>query len=318
MLKKSLKIMLGLGLLLAVTLSLLVTFDLPRPQVVAKYANQASVFKTLPSGAVAHIRDQGQRDRPVILLIHGSNASLHTWEPWVQQLGDSFRLISIDLPGHGLTGATPEADYGVDAMSRFVKQIVDALDLGQVTLAGNSMGGSVSLKFALDYPQHTKALILVSSSGMSRKADEQSVGAFKLVGTDAGRLAMRYITPRFLVGWTLRGSVRDPDTFITDAMVDRYWELLLMEGSRQASSQRFANYANRQALEPRLPSLDVPALLLWGEHDRLIPPDAGQRMAQAIANSQLITYPQAGHLAHEELPAQTAADVRGFMRRVVR
>jgi pimeloyl-ACP methyl ester carboxylesterase len=58
-----------------------------------------------------HVRDQGNTDGPAIVLLHGSNASLHTWEPWVAQLGDRFRIVTMDMPGHGLAGRTPGDDY---------------------------------------------------------------------------------------------------------------------------------------------------------------------------------------------------------------
>ena len=294
--------------------SFLISSDLLRSDLVEKYRGENSFFYRLPSGAMAHIRDEGNRDGPPVFLIHGSNASLHTWEPWVQELGDSYRLISFDLPGHGLTGQTLEDDYTIDGMARFTKEIVDLFKLDKVVLAGNSMGGSVSLKFALDYPQHTKALVLVSSGGMERDETAEDVGAFSLTRSETARGLMRYVTPRFLIGRTLRGVVADPDNFVTDEMVTRYWELLRMTGSRDASIKRFAAYETRGALEPQLARIRVPALILWGTQDRLIPVTQGIRMAQTLPNSNIKVYAHAAHLAHEEIPEQTAADTRTFLQ----
>ena len=121
-------------------------------------------------------------------------------------IGDRYRLISFDLPGHGLTGQTLEDDYTIDGMARFTKEIVDLFKLDKVVLAGNSMGGSVSLKFALDYPHHTKALVLISSGGMKRDETAEDVGAFSLTRNETARGLMRYVTPRFLIGRTLRAA----------------------------------------------------------------------------------------------------------------
>lgn len=305
--------LLGTLVVLLLSSSFLISSDLLRSDLVEKYRSDASFFYRLPSGAVAHIRDEGNRDGPPLLLIHGSNASLHTWEPWVKELGDSYRLISFDLPGHGLTGQTLEDDYTIDAMARFSKEIVDLFKLDRVSLAGNSMGGAVSLKFAIDYPQYTKALVLVSSGGMSRDEDAESVGAFNLVGNETARGLMRYITPRFMIAGTLRGVVADPDNFVTDEMVTRYWELLRMTGSRDASIKRFAAYETRGPLEPLLPAVRAPALILWGIQDTLIPVTQGIRMTQALPGSNIKIYPNAGHLAHEEIPQETAADTRAFL-----
>ena len=293
--------------------SFLISSDLLRSELIEKYRSDNSFFYRLSSGAMAHIRDEGNRDGLPIFLIHGSNASLHTWEPWVQELGDSYRLISFDLPGHGLTGQTLEDDYTIDGMARFTKEIVDLFKLDKVVLAGNSMGGSVSLKFALDYPQHTKALVLVSSSGMKRDETAEDVGAFSLTRNETARGLMRYVTPRFLIGRTLRGVVADPDNFVTDDMVTRYWELLRMTGSRDASIKRFAAYQTRGALEPQLSRVRAPALILWGVQDRLIPVTQGIRMAQTLPNSNIKVYANAAHLAHEEIPQETATDTRAFL-----
>lgn len=305
---------LAILVLALVSSTFLITPDLLRHDVIAKYRNSASFIYELPSGAQAHIRDEGNKQAPPLLLIHGSNASLHTWEPWVRELGAHYRIISFDLPGHGLTGATPEDDYSVEAMSRFTREIADLFALDRVFVAGNSMGGAVALQFALDNPKRVAALIPVSSSGMTRDPDETSVGAFNLVGSSLGRMMMRYVTPKFVLASTLRGVVADPDNFVTDEMVERYWETLRMTGSRDATIKRFAGYQTRASLEPHLGKIKVPTLLLWGQQDQLIKVKYGIRMNAAISRSHLIIYPQAGHLAHEELPVKTARDTHKFLQ----
>jgi pimeloyl-ACP methyl ester carboxylesterase len=86
--------------------------DIPRATLEAKYAGPPSQFVTLPEGTRAHVRDRGPRDALAVVLIHGSNASLYTWEPWAKRLSDMFRVITLDLPGHGLTGAVlPRCRY---------------------------------------------------------------------------------------------------------------------------------------------------------------------------------------------------------------
>jgi pimeloyl-ACP methyl ester carboxylesterase len=305
----------GLALLVIFLLSFsfFISSDLPREAVIEKYRNEASFFYRLPSGATAHIRDQGRRDGPVVFLIHGSNASLHTWEPWVEALEAQYRLISFDLPGHGLTGATPADAYSVPAMTRFTKEIADLFKIDRLILAGNSMGGAVAMQFALDYPVMADALVLVSPGGMMRDPEEGSVGAFRLIDKAWGRELMRYVTPKFMVGLTLRGVVADADNFVTDEQVTRYWEMLRMTGSRDASIKRFAGYENEGALEPQLSGIRIPTLILWGQQDRLIKVDYGIRMNALIAGSLLKLYPQAGHLAHEEIPELTARDAAQFL-----
>jgi len=290
---------------------------LTKQGLIDKYVNEKSFFYFLPSGAEVHIRDQGNKDKPPVFLLHGSNASLHTWEPLVAQLKDDYRLISFDLPGHGLTGATSQEDYSNIAMANFTREVIELYDFNSVTLVGNSMGGGVALRYALMYPREVNALVLVSSGGIERDEGDSSVGAFALVSSDIALRLMRYFTPRFLVAHTLEGVVADPDNFVTDEMVTRYWELLRMAGSRDASIKRFSEANLEPSLEPLLRAVDPATLLIWGSQDRLIDPKYGIAMNTLIIGSLLKLYPQAGHLAHEEMPEQTAADIRAFLNRAL-
>lgn len=315
------KILAGLVVVLAVALfGTKAAFwpDLPRVDVVAKYANAQSQFLFLPSGAVAHVRDEGRRGGTPVFLLHGSTASLHTWSPWVRALGHKYRLISIDLPGHGLTGAVPDRNYSVSAMARFVDEVAGELSLSRFVVVGNSMGGSVAMRYALDHPEKVRALGLISSGGYKRdEEDGGSVGAFRLTDTAIGRWLMRHITPRNLVSRTMRLAVADPDDFMTDEMIDRYWELLRMEGAREAITQRLADYrkynASGRSLEPRVGGITAPTLIMWGTEDRLTPLRYGRRFAEIIPNSRLVVYNDVGHLAMEEIPERSADDMRRFL-----
>ena len=307
----------GLFVVLLLFSSLMIASDLTKQELIDKYANEKSFFYFLPSGAEVHIRDQGNKDKPPVFLLHGSNASLHTWEPLVAQLKDDYRLISFDLPGHGLTGATPQEDYSNIAMSNFTREVIELYDFKSVTLVGNSMGGAAALRYALMYPHETDALVLVSSGGMERDEDDGGVGAFSLVGSDIALRLMRYFTPRFLIAGTLEGVVADPDNFVTDEMVARYWELLRMAGSRDARIKRFSEADLEPPLEPLLRAVDPATLLIWGSQDKLIDPKYGIAMNTQIIGSLLKLYPQAGHLAHEEMPEQTAADIHTFLDRAL-
>ena len=82
--------------------------ELAPKEVDAKYTSDTSQFFTMRNGARIHFRDEGNPNGPAVVLVHGSNASLHTWEPWVAILGESYRIITMDLPAHGLTGAVPD------------------------------------------------------------------------------------------------------------------------------------------------------------------------------------------------------------------
>ena len=107
----------------------------------AKYTNVASRFVDVEPGLKVHVRVEGNANGPALLLLHGSNSSLHTWEPWVARLGKDYRIVSMDLTGHGLTGPHPKRDYRVETTVGVVDAVVTKLGITRFALAGNSMGG---------------------------------------------------------------------------------------------------------------------------------------------------------------------------------
>ena len=140
--------------------------ELAPKEVDAKYTSDTSQFFTMRNGARIHFRDEGNPNGPAVVLVHGSNASLHTWEPWVEILGESYRIITMDLPAHGLTGAVPDQRYGSPAQLRTVDAVVRHLGLDKFTLGGNSMGGGVTWRYTLAHPEKVEAMLLIDSSGL--------------------------------------------------------------------------------------------------------------------------------------------------------
>lgn len=280
----------------------------------AKYANTASRFLQISDGVQVHMRDEGKRDAPVLLLIHGSNASLHTWQPWVQRLGGEYRIISLDLPGHGLTGAIPSRDYSYKSFVAVVDQVMTQLGVAKFAIAGNSMGGGVAWHYALAHPDKVTAIGLVDAAGAPQWQAKTIPLGFRLARTPVLKDIMRYVTPRSLVERSLLQSVSNK-AIVTDAAVDRYWELLLYPGNRQGTLDRFAIAHNTEpASEASMAGIKAPTLVMWGEEDGLIPLSSGQWFAKAIPGAQLVTYPKIGHIPMEELPDQSAADMGRFLK----
>ena len=118
--------------------------DISREELEAKYATGSSQFLNLPDGARIHFRDEGKTESPVIVLLHGFNGSLFNFERLVPLLADDFRLISIDLPGFGLTGAIPSADYTTESFMDTITKLTNQLGIEKFSIAGNSMGGGVA------------------------------------------------------------------------------------------------------------------------------------------------------------------------------
>ena len=307
-------IALGLIAVLVIAFLWYRTPDTDRAAMRAKYGAPPSQFVDLGGGLSVHLRDTGPRDGPALVLIHGSNASLHTWEPWADRLGKQYRVIRMDLPGHGLTGASPTRDYSAAAYVDVVERIRAKLGIDHIVLAGNSMGGGVAWHYALAHPRHVRALVLLDSVGQPEPGNGKPPLLFRIARMPVLRTIAGSITPRSLIADSLPGAFGDPK--LADAtMIDRYWELLCYPGNRAATLDRFARKPD-SATEAELASLKLPVLILWGEKDRLVPLSSGEWLHARIPGSRLIVYPGVGHLPMEEWPEQSAADVAAFLAKV--
>lgn len=291
------------------------TPDISHSELAAKYATGASDFIELPSGAKAHYRIQGNDKGPTVVLLHGSNASLHTWEGWVEALEDQYFVVTVDLPGHGLTGATPDGNYTYDGMMAFLEEFTKTIGLKRFSLGGNSMGGAVTLKYALTYPQKLDGLILVDSAGIDTPINANDKVhlplAFQLAGHWYSSWLVQYITPRSLAGEGLITAVADPKT-LNSAMIDRYWELARHPGNRNATNMRFTWYREGRTALP-VENIKIPTLILWGQEDRLIPVETAHELSKRITGSTLTIFENLGHIPMEEDPKETIKPVKEFL-----
>lgn len=130
--------------LMFVVTALFWTPDTNRAEMIAKYGGLNPTFIEDDEGLKIHVRDQGLRNGDALVLIHGGNSSLHVWEKMVRELSDDFRIISMDLPGHGLTGANQTGDYSPDAMADAIETVMDKLAVEKAIWIGNSFGGWIA------------------------------------------------------------------------------------------------------------------------------------------------------------------------------
>lgn len=287
--------------------------DQPVEALKPRWAQPPSQFITI-DGMQVHLRDEGPRDDPLpIVLIHGTSASLHTWEGWATALRGQRRVIRFDLPGFALTGPNRQNDYSVEAYVRFVTAVVDQLGVQRFVLAGNSLGGQVAWATAVALPQRVARLVLVDASGYSPESASVPPSlplGFRIARMPALRVLTQYTLPRSIVGQSVRNVYGDPSK-VTPELVDLYRDMTLRAGNRQALGRRMdQGYSGEVA---GLKTLAIPTLILWGGQDRLIPLEFGQRFARDIAGSRLVVFDELGHVPHEEDPARTVAVVKTFL-----
>jgi pimeloyl-ACP methyl ester carboxylesterase len=284
--------------------------DRPLATLTARWAPPPSTFVPL-LGMQVHLRDQGPRDDPTpIVLIHGTSASLHTWEGWVEALAGTHRVVTFDLPAFGLTGPSPDEDYRIVAYVRFVGAMLDELRIAHCVLGGNSLGGNIAWETARAMPGRIDKLILVDAGGYPPSSTSVPLG-FKIARLPVINRLMEFVTPPSLIAASLRNVYGDPAR-VTPDLVDRYFDMTLRTGNRRALGQRFAQ-TDFGADAASITELKLPTLILWGGKDRLISPDDAERFHHDIVGSKLVVFPELGHVPQEEDPVRTAAAVSAFL-----
>jgi pimeloyl-ACP methyl ester carboxylesterase len=269
------------------------------------------------NGQLVHVRDEGPRaDAAPIVLLHGTGASLHTWEGWVAVLKKTRRVVTLDLPGFGLTGPfggqyAPD-DYRGDTYARFVLDVMDTLKIGRAVIGGNSLGGEVAWRAVTLAPQRFERLILVDASGYGLSPQGVPLG-FRVAALPVVNRIAEHLLPRAVVAGSVHSVYGDPSR-VTAALVDRYFELTLREGNRRAMSLRL-HQLEAGAHVDRLKTLALPTLILWGGSDRLIPAATAQQFARDIRGAQVVVFDGLGHVPHEEDPARTVAAVVAFLEK---
>ena len=285
------------------------TPDLDPAELAARYQRSAA-DQVQVDGATLHVRDDGPRDAPALLFVHGFGASLHTWEPWALDLARDYRVLRVDLPGHGLSPPDPRDDYTDTRSLQLLLGWLDQLGLSRVSVIGHSMGGRIAWSMAARHPERVQQLVLIAPDGFA------SPGYFeygKAPEVSSLLKLMQVALPRPLLAMSLAPAYADRSA-MTDERVTRYHDLVRAPGARAALLQRMRQTVLTDPV-PQLQTIRAPTLLLWGEQDGMIPPGNADDYLRAVTGSTLVRLPALGHLPHEEDPARSLPPVRAFLRR---
>jgi pimeloyl-ACP methyl ester carboxylesterase len=215
------------------------------------------------------------------------------------------------MPGHGLTGPDAKGRYSAAEMADLVDAFATAIGLDRFVIGGNSMGGSVAWHYAILHPARLDGLILVDAAGLPRL--EPRPFGFRLAASPVFGPIVRWVTPRFIVAASVRDAYGDPSR-PSDATVDRYDDLMLREGNREATRARFSR--PEDGMESRLADIHVPTLILWGSRDHWILPKYGEQLRDRIPGAKLVMLEGLGHVPMEEDPGASVAPVKEMLGRL--
>jgi pimeloyl-ACP methyl ester carboxylesterase len=252
-----------------------------------------------------------------VVLIHGITGSSRTWEEVIAPLAQHHTVIAPDLLGHG-ESAKPRGDYSLGAYASGVRDLLIALGVDKATIVGHSLGGGVAMQFAYQFPERVERLVLVSSGGLGEEVHlllraatlpaaeyvlpllcaEPLRNAGASIARLLGRVGLRPSRDleEMALGFASLGDMEARQAFVHTARG-------IMDISGQRVSARDRLYLAEK----------VPTLLLWGEHDRMIPASHGREAHEAMPGSRCIVYEDAGHFPHRNHPWRFASDLLGFV-----
>lgn len=314
--KRILKVLLGAAILFAaagVSLSACATRDIPYATLQARYELPGGQYYEPSPGLRIHYLDEGLRSGPTLVLVHGFAASVHAWRPWVERLKNRYHLISLDLPGHGLTEAPKGYRASLDGDGDLVADLATLLGADRFVLIGNSMGGAVAWDYALRHPERLDGLVLVDSAGWPGKSGASGPPpiVFALISNPLGRAIAKLLNPRDLAKGGLQSAYLDP-ALVTDELIGRYADLALAPGHRDILLTMKSQPGQRVTAQS-FSAIATPTLVMAGEQDKIIPVAQSRAIAAAIPGARLVIYAAGGHVPMEQLPDASAADLVAFL-----
>jgi magnesium chelatase accessory protein len=255
-------------------------------------------------GLTWHVQTMGEG--PLLVLVHGTGASTHSWRDMLPLLARRFRVLAMDLPGHGFTTAPPNAGLTLPQMARGIEALLETCEADPIALIGHSAGAAIAARVLIDRPR--PGAMLVSLNGALLPFNHMGAhtlpAAVKLLIVNP--LSVGFATWRASNPRTVERLIAGTGSSIDPAGLALYGRLFRSAPHVAATLRMMANW-ELKTLERDLPTLKSPLLLVAGERDRAVPPAVAARVARIVAHARCIVQPGLGHLSHEERPQETAA-----------
>lgn len=275
-------------------------------------------YVTVPSGGFS-IRTRywhkGEAGPPVI-LIHGLGVYIENWETTIPALAQAYRVYAMDLVGFGLTDKPKNAPYTPAFMARFILDFMTTMGLDRAHIVGHSMGGGLALQFVTDYPEKVAKLVLVNSAGLSNDIGLPfRILSVPLIGSLLSRPSRKGSEQ------AMKMLVYD-HSIVTDSVIDWDYEMSRGPGAHRAAMKVIRAAVSpfgvrRDVFEPvatKLPELAAPTLVIWGDHDRVLPVADAEIARQKIPNCRVEIFQNCGHVPQWEHPDQFNALVLEFLQ----
>ncbi len=263
-------------------------------------------FVTVDDTRVRFI-DTGNADGPPVVLLHGFNATLNTWDPVIPALEDDHRIIALDLRGFGFSDRPEDQDYSPEAQADLVWALLDERGVDRTHVVAHSWGSSVALEMALSQPERVDRLALYSAWVYA----EQLPTFFYWSRASGVGEALFRLFYRQRPADKMATAFYDP-SIMSQELVDEVDDNLRRPGAlagalEAARGQRFED------TEHRYPQVDHPTLLLWGRDDQVSHLSIGERLVSELPDATLEVYPRCGHFPMIEALHASNRDLAAFL-----
>jgi pimeloyl-ACP methyl ester carboxylesterase len=244
-----------------------------------------------------------------IIFIHGFSSNVHTWEYYLQELGKSYPIVAFDIPGFGFS-SKPEISYTREGFVEILDKLVNYYKFNYVILIGNSMGGEISLRYSLKYPNKVKKLVLIDSAGLIPRKE---LPVFLQKGVVFFAENFNFVfRNRFAISYMLKSAFYNKDV-VDERKVDLYYYPLKTAGGINAHKSLLRSTYN-QITKEEMNALQIPTLIIWGQNDTWISLKYGYEFKNSLPNSQLIILPECGHVPQEEKPEESLFYIKEFIK----
>lgn len=272
--------------------------------------NRADQYLTVNQCSIRY-REAGSG--PVLLLVHGIAGYLEEWDPAMEILQHHFRVIALDLPGHGLSGK-PVMAYTIDSMAGFLKSFLSAMKLEKVFLAGHSLGGAISLYFTIQHPHLVERLILVNSA-FTKIPLSIRLGSFRFLPRLFRKIPFVFVKASARCTFYHRKQI--PGRWLADSFryINQPGALRVMFSIiRSNMTLTGLKKELSDVLLKKIDEMSVPALILYGEKDRIVPNINSKLLHQSLQGSECVSFKNCGHELQVECCDLFCRQTEDFLR----
>jgi pimeloyl-ACP methyl ester carboxylesterase len=269
--------------------------------------NEHGSFKDI-NGIKTHLWEGGEG--VPLVLIHGFMGTFCDWRDNIPELARHFAVKAFDLPGFGYSDKPGDFPYTTEGYAGFLKSLLDNLNIGKATLAGNSLGGQIALSVCLKYPEMVSALVLVDPGGYPGCV---KFPLFRLLKPPVLGEALMSLTSPLAVRYAL-GNVLQDKSSINKDVVTYYYNVYRTANARKVPPAVIRKVAADEIqITARLKEINCPALIIWGAQDKVIPVRYAHMFNQSISRSRLIVIENAGHLPQLDKPENVNRAIIEFL-----